>query len=432
MGIQVPLYIEETLDRLIENGFDSYIVGGSIRDSLMGKTPVDWDITTLAEPHQIIEIFKEKITVLTGEKYGTITIVCDEGKVEVTTFRSEGSYTDGRHPDWVKFEKNIENDLSRRDFTINAIAYNRIRGIVDPFNGRSDILSKTIRTVGSPLDRFNEDRLRMIRAIRFSASLCFELDKDILNAIKSLAHGIEEVSSERVREELFKILMDDNSAEGIKKLLHTDLLKYILPEIKIVQEYNKGNTEPIEYILCLLNNIPAIINIRMAALFKDDKPLRKTGCITSGTYATMKKLCFSNDLIKKTVLLIEHFEKFQLPKTKYDTKVLIKEIGKAGIYHLTALLKADAFCKNDKTVIKELLNLENNINEIFKNSEPIELADLDINGSDIVKMGFGEGEIIGKILNDLMLKVLKDSELNRKVILKKIIKNTYSNKKGGI
>ncbi|MCK9216427.1 MAG: polynucleotide adenylyltransferase [Firmicutes bacterium] len=431
MEISIPLYTDEILNRLIENGYDSYIVGGSIRDSLMGKTPIDWDITTLAEPHQVIELFKEKTAILTGEKYGTVTIVCHEGKVEVTTFRSEGNYTDGRHPDWIRFEKNIENDLSRRDFTINAIAYNRIRGIVDPYKGRDDILSKTIRTVGNPIGRFNEDRLRMIRAIRFSTSLCFELEENSLYAIKSLAHSIEEVSSERIREELFKILADDNSAEGIKKLLHTDLLKYILPEVKIVQEYNKGNIESIKYILCLLNNTPAIISIRMAVLFKGKKPLEKIDCITNAAYATMKELCFSNDLIKETVLLIEHFEKFQLPKTKYHTKVLIKEIGKDTIYHLIALLKADAYCKEDNAMINNLLKLKNIIDDIFNNKEPIELADLDINGNDIVRMGFDEGEIIGRILKDLMLKVLKTPELNEKVKLKRVVTETYLNKKGG-
>lgn len=434
MKIFIPFYVEKIIDRLLDKGFDTYAVGGSIRDSLMNKEPIDWDIATLAEPYEVIEVFSDKKVIKTGEKYGTVTIIVNEGKVEVTTFRSEGGYTDGRHPDWIHFEKSIEIDLSRRDFTINAIAYNKKRGIVDPFNGLDDIKNKVVRAVGNPKDRFLEDSLRMIRAVRFFTTLSFELETNTINTIKSLTENIKSVSSERINDELFKILIEPNSSRGIEMLLETGLLKHILPEIELVYEFEQGNKDFVQYILCIIDKMPNLIHIRLAALFlykrKDQYRIDEYSVLhgvnnDNIAFKAMKRLCCSNNLIKKVIILIKNHEIFDFPVDRTGIKRLIRNVGKSNIYDLISLLKAEAICSKNKLHEKDIIYIERVIKEIFRNREPIDLNDLDINGNDIMKMGFNEGEIIGSILDYLMEEVLTDPKLNSKELLMKIVRDRW-------
>ena len=218
MTFNIPKYVEKIIDILEMQDYEAYIVGGSIRDMFLGKEPNDYDIATDASPDKIKSVFSEFKTIDIGEKFGTILISQEEGDIEVTTFRKEGRYIDGRRPEMVNFSSNIEDDLSRRDFTINAMAYNKSRGILDPYNGIRDLKRRVIRTVGEPEERFNEDYLRILRAIRFGTQLKFTIDESTFLAGKKHSTKIKNISMERVSSEFFKILLSHTPSYGIKLL----------------------------------------------------------------------------------------------------------------------------------------------------------------------------------------------------------------------
>lgn len=223
----MPKNVILIIDRLLENGYEAYMVGGCVRDCILGKEPKDWDITTNAKPLEVVELFDKVI--LTGLKHGTVTVMLNKESYEITTYRSDGEYEDNRHPKEVKFVSSLKEDLARRDFTINSMAYNDISGLVDYFNGVEDLGKKIIRTVGEPRKRFCEDALRMLRAIRFSAQLDFTIDRLTLNSIKELKDNIRNISKERIREEFNKILL--NNPRKIEILRECGILEYIVPGI---------------------------------------------------------------------------------------------------------------------------------------------------------------------------------------------------------
>ena len=425
MKIFIPVYVEKIIERLLENGFDAYVVGGSIRDSLMQKKPTDWDIATSALSDDVLSLFSDKKVIKTGEKYGTVTIAEYEGNIEVTSFRSEGGYTDGRHPDWVRFENSIVTDLGRRDFTINAIAYNKDKGLIDPYNGINDIKSKILRAVGNPNERFQEDSLRMLRAIRFYTVLDFQIETKTKNAIKELAGNIINVSQERVNAELFQILENENSAKGVKMLLDSNLLIHLMPETHLVREYEKGNKNFTNYILCVLGNSPKILHVKMAALFL--KPVASFGNSDNIEISIkmLKRLCCSNELIEKVNKLMIGFENFSFADDRVYIKKTIRSIGRSNIYDLIELIKAATFCGGDKMFLKQILDIKRHIDEILEKNEPLELNDLDICGNDIMNLGISQGIIIGKILEYLMDVVIERPNINRKDRLIEIVKDKW-------
>ncbi len=436
MNITLPLYVESLIERLIEKGFDSYAVGGAIRDSVMGITPMDWDIATQGEPWEVMEVFADKRVIKTGEKYGTVTVVEAWGKTEITTFRSEGSYSDGRHPDWVRFEKNIETDLSRRDFTINAIAYNKEKGIVDPFGGVKDIKSGVIRAVGNPKDRFLEDGLRMMRAVRFYTKHSFEIEESTKEAICTLAKNIKTISNERIKDELCKILIDPNASKGIEMLLQTGLLQNIIPDIDLVKSFDNASGDFVKRILCMLDNTPDVLSIRLAALFLkeetgDTKLRTRSKCENSvrvDVLKALKELCFAKDIIEKSKLLADNLEIFDWITDRGYVKRLIKNMGKNNIKDFISLLKAQALCSREEAFLDKVLTIERIVNDVINNKEPLDIKDLDIDGEDIRKMGFEEGKIIGDILEYLNDEVLNAPELNDKNILIGIIKDKWKDR----
>lgn len=426
MKIVLPVYVKRIIEKLSESGFPTYVVGGSTRDILMGKEPVDWDIATLAEPDEVIYTFPDKRIIKTGVKYGTVTIVEKEGIVELTTFRSEGSYSDGRHPDWVRFEKNIKTDLGRRDFTINAIAYNNEKGLIDPYGGIIDIENKLLRAVGDPKERFLEDSLRMIRAVRFYTALSFDLAPDTKKAINDLGEKIKYVSPERINVELFRILTFDKPSKGIKMLLETTLLKYLMPEIDIVSEYEKGNKDFLKFIFCILDSTPNVLHIRLATLFLKFSDSKDKNTDIGLLVNVMKRLCCPNDLIKKTSMLIRCLENFNFSADRLDIKKTMQNIGKENINDLIIFAESASLCSGNKKQIKTIADIKKIIDEILINKEPIDIADLDLDGNDIKELGINEGIIVGEILRYLMEFVLKDSKLNRKDLLIGIIKRKWS------
>ena len=229
MFINIPNNVQFIIDTFYNNNYEAFMVGGCVRDCLLGLTPKDYDITTSALPNITESLFEK--TIPTGIKHGTVTVVLDNENLEVTTYRTEGNYLDNRHPESVEFVSNIREDLSRRDFTVNALAYNNKEGLIDYFNGIDDIKNKIIKAVGDPNKRFQEDALRMLRAIRFSCQLGFEIDNLTYTAIKENYKLIKNISIERIRDELCKILISDNPCNGLNLLKDTGILEIILPEI---------------------------------------------------------------------------------------------------------------------------------------------------------------------------------------------------------
>ncbi|OZV11357.1 hypothetical protein CIW83_15415 [Tissierella sp. P1] len=443
MVFDIPKYVELVIDRLEEKGFSAYIVGGSVRDILIGKEPSDFDITTDALPEEIEEVFSDCITLEVGKKFGTVVVVQEEGIVEVTTFRSDGEYIDGRRPEKVYFSKNILDDLSRRDFTINAMAYNKKTGIIDYFNGMEDLEKRRIKAVGNPRDRFREDYLRIMRAIRFAAQLEFSIDEETFYACRLYSQDISEISIERIREEFFKVMLSKKPSYGIRLMKDTGILDIILPEmIKAIgfdQHNPHHNKDVFEHILCVLDKTSPTLHLRLAALFHDiGKPHTLTidekgighfyGHDKLGAKMAkeiLQRWKAPNELVEKVRLLIyKHMTQHANLKEK-GLKKLLSIFGKDEIFTLLELQKADRSCSNEEADIKDLLEREEKIKDIIENKEVYEKNQLAINGYDVIELGYKQGKIIGEILDYLLEKVLEKPELNDKKKLIEIIKEKF-------
>lgn len=322
MNINIPKNVKFIIDTYYNNNYEAFMVGGCVRDSLLGLKPKDFDITTSALPEITENLFTK--TIPTGIKHGTVTVVIDKENFEVTTYRTEGNYIDNRRPEKVEFVKDLKEDLSRRDFTINAFAYNDKEGLIDYFNGIDDLKNKVIRAVGDPNKRFNEDALRMLRAIRFSAQLGFSIESKTYDAIKDNVQLIKNISNERIRDELCKILLSDNPCEGIETLRETNMLSIILPEINDLVEYtplcNNHNRNVFTHTLKVLNNTYANLNLRLAALFHDIGKINTITALPNGHHYfpghseegakmvmdVLKRLKFDNLTIESISALIKH------------------------------------------------------------------------------------------------------------------------------
>lgn len=444
MVFNIPNYVKLVINRLEQDGKEAYIVGGSLRDILLNKKPADYDIATNALPDEIEDIFSHMKTFNIGKKYGTIVISQEEGDVEVTTFRKEGNYTDGRRPEWVSFSSNIIDDLSRRDFTINAMAYNKKIGFIDPYNGRKDLRNRLIKTVGNPEERFNEDYLRILRGIRFSTQLNFIIEKSTFDAGKKYGQNISKVSIERIRDEFFKILLCKVPSKGIRLLEDMEILNIIIPEIIPTINFKQKNPhheyDVYNHILCVLDNTHPSIQVRLAALFHDiGKPHTLTideegighfyghdKLSAEISKNVLERFKCSNELIKKVYVLVkEHMNHHGKFKEK-GLKKLIKRIGKDEIFNLIALQKADIQCSNKDATIEHIIEREEKIKSILKNEEVYEVNQMNINGKDLIDLGFEEGKIIGEILEYLLEKIMENPEFNNKETLKKMALNFKS------
>lgn len=443
MDFYIPDYISTILNRLEEEGYKSYIVGGSVRDLILGKTPHDYDITTSATPDEIQRIFKDFKTLAIGKQFGTVVVVQGENNTEITTFRLEGKYLDGRRPSEVSFSDDIYEDLSRRDFTINAIAYNEKEGTIDPFNGQKDIEDRIVRCVGNPIERFREDHLRILRAVRFSTQLGFEINKDTYNACKDLSSSLNGISVERIREELFKILLSENPSYGIRLMKDLNILEIVIPELIDAVGFDQKNPnhdkDVFEHIMCVLDKTPPILSVRLAALFHDiGKPHTLSidekgighfyGHDKLGAKIAEKillRLNLSRELIDKvTIMIKEHMSHHNNMKDR-GLKRQISRVGKDNIFNLLELQKADRLCSSDDVDITFLFEREKETRRILDSNEPYEKSHLKIDGNDIIDLGFEKGKIVGEILNYLLERVMKNPELNEKEKLKEIIRERY-------
>lgn len=435
MELSIPAHIELILNKLKKNGYKAYIVGGSVRDMLIGKSPSDYDIATDALPDQISQLFKEFKTIEVGKKFGTVVVVQREGNTEVTTFRQDGEYIDGRRPERVFFSKELKDDLSRRDFTINSMAYSKEAGLIDYFHGVEDLKKDIIRTVGNPKDRFGEDYLRIIRAIRFATQLDFVIEPKTYEACKKFSKFLKNISEERIQEEFFKILLSKKPSIGIDLLMDIGALEVFMPEITDTLGFDQRSPyhdkDVYRHTLCVLDNTPSVLHLRLAALFHDiEKPHTltvdeegmghfynhdKLGAETARKI--LKRLKTSNDLIGKVSLLVEnHMNRHDDLKEK-GLKRLLNKMGEVEIFTLLELQKADKLCSKVGAVIDELIQREKDIKSIIENREPYCTNHLAVNGDDLIEIGYNQGKIIGDILKYLLKIVVDNPELNEKETL---------------
>ncbi|GMO31999.1 MAG: HD domain-containing protein [Termitinemataceae bacterium] len=425
-----------------------YLVGGAVRDMLLKKKSSDWDLATNATPKEVEKMFRHVIP--TGIKHGTVTVLYKNTSLEVTTFRTEHNYTDGRHPDKIEYAATIEEDLSRRDFCMNAIAAELPLGnIIDPFNGKDDIKNKRIKCVGNAQMRFNEDGLRPLRALRFASQLGFELDDKLVSAIKTSLTVTAKVSLERIHDELEKIIASPNPLAAITKMEDTGMLLLILPELaacRNVMQKGYHKYDVLDHSLLALdyaakNNYPQ--SVRLASLFHDigKKEAAKLGddgiwtFYNHETYSAemcsnlMSRLKYPNNVRAEVVHLVkEHMFHYE---DCWSEGAVRRFISRAGIEYLDKLFKlrmCDTFAlAGINPPITLLLPLQKRIEAVLKKSNALSLKDLSVNGNDIMQLGNISGKQIGIILHYLLEAVLEDPALNTKGQLLEIAKAKLSN-----
>ena len=410
-------------------GFEAFIVGGCVRDSIMGRVPGDWDIATNAMPHEIKFLFSK--TIDTGIKHGTVTVVIQGSNFEVTTYRVEGEYRDHRHPENVGFTSSLKEDLSRRDFTINAIAYHQETGFIDPFNGIEDIETGIIRAVGNPSHRFREDALRMLRAIRFSAQLGFDIEQSTLEGIRDNSDLILNISSERIRDELTKILVSDHT-EKFKLLKDTGLLKLMIPEFDAC--FEAGQNNPYHIYNVAEHSLKAVSFITNESVLRWTMLLHDIGKVFTKTTDAqgvdhfhehheksmqmaadlLKRFKFDNRTIERVCRMVKHHDR-QIELSMKAVRRAVNIVGDDIFEDLLRVREADVQAQNPELSEKRLeqLNVIKNLyNEIISKGECTGLRKLAINGDDLVKMGIPQGKEIKLILEKLLEIVLENPELN--------------------
>jgi len=447
--MEIPRSVEYILSHLEYNGFQGYLIGGSTRDIFSYKCPKDYDICTDATPEQVKSLFLKSYD--TGIKHGTVTIILKNENYEITTMRKEGAYKDNRSPEEVFYTDKLEEDVARRDFTMNSIAIDVNRNVYDYYGGLKDIENKIIRCVGNSDDRFNEDSLRMMRAIRLSTQHKFTIEENTFKSIVRNAYLIQMISKERIRDELCKILISNNPSYGIRLLQETGLLQYIIPELcKCVgfEQHNHNHDKDVfEHILSVVDNTPPILNIRLSALLHD---IAKPMCFTLDennighfyyhhiegeklTEEILTRLKFDNKTINDVKILVrEHMFSFN-EESKIKTSVIKKFINRIGIDNLENL-----FClriadikgsKNkDQSKIDNVTFLIGECHRIIAEKQPLTVKDLKINGHDLMELGIKQGSMMGEILNGLLEKVLENFELNNKDVLLEIVRSEYMDK----
>ncbi len=428
----------QIIKTLKSHGHQAYLVGGCVRDLLLDLAVKEWDITTSARPEEVSQLFHKVVP--TGIEYGTVTCLVDDGTYEVTTFRSDEKYVDGRHPSNVAFTDDICKDLSRRDFTINALAYDPETGeLIDNFDGQSDLKKKLIRTVGDPIERFSEDGLRSVRACRFAAKLEFKLVKDTLAAIPKTLAVTQKVAPERLHDELVKMLAADKPSIGFELMRQTGLLKLILPELEecvdVAQPPNFHKYDVYWHSLYACDAAPKNnLSLRLAALLHDvSKPACKVDMTfydhdkqgAALTEKILKRLKFSNAEVKKVSNLVSH-HMFNYTPEWSDAAVrrFIRRIGGLrNVADLFAVRRADTSAMASEIGVSYLAELQKRIDKIVAEEQALDVGDLKINGEDIMKtLKIKPGPKVGQVLHQLLEKVLDEPKLNERQTLIELIK----------
>ncbi|MBE6795596.1 MAG: HD domain-containing protein [Ruminococcaceae bacterium] len=433
MTFNLPKNVKLILDRLENAGFEAYCVGGCVRDTLMGLSPEDWDITTSALPEETRAIFSDFKTIDTGLKHGTLTVVIDKMPFEITTFRIDGDYDDNRHPKSINFTDKIANDLSRRDFTVNALAFNPATGIVDLFGGTTDIYNGIIKAVGDAHKRFNEDGLRIMRALRFASVLGFEIEKETSFAIHTNKELLKNISAERIAVELTKLLCGKNAFRILMD--YADVFAVIIPEIKPAisfKQYGKKHAYDVwEHICHTVDTIPQDRILRLTMFLHDlgkvpTHKLNDKGDSTFKNHAAvggemakeiLTRLKFDKKTINRVSFLVGYHD-FEPPETKTELKKHLKTKTPEDIRTLLVIKKSDrgALSESYRDISKETEQCLQWLREIEENNECCKISQLSVTGDDLLKKGYS-GSDIGKALNDLLNAVIEGKVENTKTSL---------------
>lgn len=458
--VEIPPKLKKVNEIFESAGFQAFLVGGAVRDMLRNKAGHDFDLATNASPQEVMKLFRKVIP--TGIAHGTVTIHIFGLQIETTTFRTESSYSDGRHPDNVKFTGSIEEDLSRRDFTMNAIAASLKDGkLIDPFGGRADIKNRIIRTVGNPFDRFNEDGLRPVRAIRFASQLGFKIEENTFLALKdkNILEKVKSVSVERFRDEFCKILQCEKPSLGLKLLEESKILSVFISEFDVcrgcLQQDDRGFHEfdVADHLFYACDGAPKDnLIVRLAAFYHDiGKPEARSTEIVNGherihfhkheiysaqkCKTSMTKLKFSNAEIEKVVHLVrEHMFFYESSWSDASVRRFIIRVGKENIENLMLLRLADIYGMHNCPIIEgsatwnNLLELKNRILNEENKQNALSLKNMKVNGKDLIEIGIPQGKIIGQILNELFETITDSPSMNEKEKLILLAKNIYEQK----
>lgn len=442
MTIKLPKNVSHIIECLQSHGYEAYAVGGCVRDSILGREPQDWDITTSAKPEQVKELFSH--TIDTGIQHGTVTVMLDHEGFEVTTYRIDGEYEDARHPKEVIFTSQLIEDLKRRDFTINAMAYNEKDGLVDAFDGIGDLQRKVIRCVGNPMERFTEDALRILRAVRFAAQLDCRIDPDTERAITVLAPNLSKISAERIQVELVKLLVSPNPGR-MRRIYELGIADVILPEFSAMMKTPQNNPYHCwnvgEHCIRAAEEAEADKVLRLTMLFHDvAKPVCRTTDETGKdhfyghgpegarmTKTILRRLKFDNDTIGKVCGLINaHTE-----RPAMTARSVRKAVVKAGEEHypaLFAVMRADALAHAPEHIPHRMAfvdEYEQIYEQILQEQNCLSLKHLAVSGKDLIGQGIEPGKEIGRILNLMLADVIEDPALNDKEILLSRLTTVY-------
>ena len=432
--IVIPEQVNSILESLQKSGYEAYVVGGCVRDALLGREPNDWDITTSALPTEVKSVFPR--TIDTGLQHGTVTVLCGGTGYEVTTFRVDGVYEDGRHPKEVTFTPSLREDLKRRDFTINAMAYNNENGLVDLFGGQQDLENGIVRAVGDPVQRFTEDALRIMRAIRFSAQLGYEIEPETLRAASALAPNLRRISSERIREELEKTLVSDRP-ELLRTAWAAGITKEFIPEFDRCMETDQINPHHCytvgEHILKGVSLVRKDRILRITMFLHDiAKPICHTvdeegidhfrghaevGCSLAKTI--LQRLKYDNATIRKVTTLVKYHD-MQIRLTEPAVRKAIVMTG-ADLFPLLLEVKLADFMSQSTFQREEKQEKFDMLRAIYgrivERGDCLSLRELAVNGSDLIKTGVKPGREVGNILARMFEEVLDVPEHNDKEYL---------------
>lgn len=443
MRIDLPEKVNRIINCLQDHGYEAYAVGGCVRDSILGRTPQDWDITTSARPQEVKQLFSH--TIDTGIQHGTVTVMLEHEGFEVTTYRIDGEYEDARHPKEVVFTSRLIEDLKRRDFTINAMAYNDRDGLVDVFDGIGDLDRKVIRCVGNPMERFTEDALRILRAVRFAAQLGCSIEEQTQKAIGILAPNLAKISAERIQVELVKLLVSP-CPEMMRDVYQLGIADVILPEFSLMMKTEQHNEHHIytvgEHTLHSLGLVPPDRVLRLTMLFHDvEKPScrftdengvdhfyghQQKGAETARRI--LRRLKFDNDTTDRVCALIRiHDEKPDL--TPRSVRRAMFRHGLEQYPALFAVKRADAGAQSPKYYQEKLDYIaayEKIYEKILEEQDCLSLKELALSGKDLIALGIEPGKTIGEILNKMLQDVLEHPEWNkREILVKRLRENEY-------
>ncbi len=430
MNINLPFEVKEILTRFHKNGYEAFCVGGAVRDSVMGMPAGDWDITTSALPEQTKEIFSDFKTIDTGLKHGTVTVLINKNPFEITTYRIDGEYQDNRHPEGVAFTQSLSEDLKRRDFTINALAYNDNVGLVDLFSGQDDIYNSIIKTVGDPATRFSEDGLRIMRALRFSASLGFKIEEETSKAIHENKALLKNISAERLQVELVKLLQGKNAFSILME--YPDVLGVFIPEILPCigfTQYGKKHAYDVwEHICHTVDTIPPEKDLRLTMFLHDlgkipTHKLNDNGDSTFKNHAMvggemakeiLTRLKFDKKTINRVSYLVSYHD-FEPCESKTELKKHLKTKTPDDIRTFLIIKKSDrgALSESYRDISEGTAKTLEWLREIEENNECCKIQDLSVSGNDLINMGI-VGEAIGEALENLLDAVIEEKIPNNK------------------